>query len=84
MPHPHMVAPSIVQQNTDGLIVNFAYGANGIEYLGYAAPGSSDSDSAWQIQRLEYDANGKVSKLRFAGNAEFNQVWNNRGGLVYA
>ncbi len=83
MSHPHHVAPSIVQQNTDGLIVNCAYDADGLRYVGYAKPGSLDSDNVWQIQQIGY-VSGKISTMRFAGNAEFNQVWNNREGLVYA
>ena len=83
MSHPHSVAPSIVQQNTDGLIVNFDYDVDGLRYLGYAAPGSADSASVWQIQRFDY-VGGKIVTVRFAGNAEFNQVWNNRGVIGYA
>ncbi|MBF0161605.1 MAG: hypothetical protein HQL88_04880 [Magnetococcales bacterium] len=83
MSHPHQVAPSIVQQNTDGLIVNCAYNTDGLRYLGYAVPGSLDSDRVWQIQRLEY-VDGKVVAVRFAGHAEFTQAWNNREALAYS
>ncbi len=83
MSHPHQVAPAIVQQNTEGLIINCAYDADGLRYLGYAAPGSLNSDRVWQIQRLEY-VDGKVVAVRFASNAEFSQAWDNREGLVYA
>ena len=82
MSHPHQVAPSIVQQNTDGLIINCDYDANGLRYVGYAKPGSLDSDSVWQIQRIDY-VSGKISTMRFAGNAEFNQAWDNRGAITY-
>ena len=84
MPNPHAVVPSIVQQNTDGLICNIDYDTDGhLLYAGYASPGSSDSDAVWQIQYLTW-VNGKLTKLRFAGNAEFNQAWVNRASLVYA
>jgi len=83
MSHPHQVAPVIVQQNTAGLIINCAYIADGLRYLGHARPGSLNSDPVWQIQRLDY-ADGKVVAVRFAANAAFSQVWDNREALVYS
>lgn len=84
MPHPYAVSPSIVQGVTDGLICNLAYDAEGhVQYVGYASPGSANSDAVWQIQRLTW-VNGKLTMVRFAGGAEFNQSWTDLASKVYA
>lgn len=84
MPHPHQVAPSIVQQNTDGLISNLDYDAdNRLLYAGFARPGTEDADLAWQIQKLTW-VDGKLIKVRYANYAEFNQSWDSRSSLVYS
>ncbi|MBF0401395.1 MAG: hypothetical protein HQL90_11570 [Magnetococcales bacterium] len=83
MSHPHAVVPSIVQQNTDGLIFNLDYDTGGnLTFIGYAPPGSRDTDAAWQIQRLNW-VNGKLTSGRYAGMAEFNQSWADRNNLLY-
>ena len=49
-------------------------------YLGQAAPGTSESSATWQIKRLTLADN----VLLFAdGDANFDNVWSDRGSLNY-
>lgn len=50
-------------------------------YVGYAVPGSSTASAVWRIKRI--DATTGLA-IRFAdGNANFDNVWNNRASLSY-
>jgi hypothetical protein len=52
-------------------------------YLGTAAPGAATSDPVWRIQRLSYSGNDLT--VEFAeGNAEYDNVWDDRAGLTYS
>lgn len=52
-------------------------------YLGFAAPGALTSASVWLIQRLTFT--GPDILMEFAdGNAEFDNVWDNRASLSYS
>ena len=64
---------------------NIAYNAGGnAEYIGHAAPGSSDSAAAWRIQKLTYNASGNVTAIRFADSSiEFGKVWDDRLAYSY-
>jgi hypothetical protein len=76
----------IVQALDTRQIVNTDYdgGAKPI-YVGYASPGSSDSDSAWLIIKYTYDEFSNPTKTRFAGGvAKPDKVWNDRAGYVYS
>ena len=51
-------------------------------YVGKAAPGSSTAAPVWQIQRLH--TVGTVMALQDAdGNANFDNVWDDRASLSY-
>lgn len=50
-------------------------------YIGSAAPGSADGDAVWQIKRL---TNADTTVLWADGDANFDNVWTNRGSLTYA
>jgi len=49
-------------------------------YIGKADPGSSTASALWQIQRM---TNADNTILFANGNANFNNIWNNRGSLTY-
>jgi hypothetical protein len=52
-------------------------------YLGFAPPGAATNQDVWMIQRLTF--NGPDITVEFAdGNAEFDNVWNNRASLNYS
>lgn len=53
-----------------------------ITYVGYADIGSLTSGAIWKIKRLD-STSGLV--VRFAdGNANYDNVWDNRASLTYA
>lgn len=51
-------------------------------YLGTAQPGTSSSSAAWQIQRI--DVTSGVVFAYADGNANFDNVWDNRASLSYS
>lgn len=54
-------------------------------YVGYAPPGSSESDPVWQIRKMEYDASNRLIAVKFAeGELAYNKVWNNRASYSYS
>lgn len=53
----------------------------GYIYVGEAAVGSATSSAVWRISKV---TTGASVVITYAGNAQFNQVWNNRASLVYS
>lgn len=54
-------------------------------YRGEASPGSSESLAVWRIRRLTFTgAEGDVTEEWADGAAAFDQIWDNRLGLVYS
>lgn len=52
-------------------------------FIGWAQPGSSESDPVWLIAELEYSATFFVAKRYANGSLDYNQVWDDRATLVY-
>lgn len=52
-------------------------------YLGEAAVGSATSASAWRISKFTFSAEGDVIIEYADGNANFDNVWDNRTSLSY-
>jgi len=67
------------------LAQRIAYTANNTpEYIGYAAPGSADGDSAWMIYKLSYSGNLVTSKT-WAGGTNFqDKKWAQRESYSYS
>ena len=60
-------------------------GAGEIEYIGLAVPGTATSASIWQIQKLIYDGNDKLTQVLWAdGNDSFDNIFDNRAALSYS
>jgi hypothetical protein len=56
-----------------------------IEYIGYATPGSAETDPVWFIKKLSYDAGGFQQDELFAdGNASFDKLWTLRASYSYS
>ena len=56
-----------------------------IEYMGYAAPGTLDTDPRWFIKKMIYDGNGFQTDETFAGgNANFDKSWALKGSYTYS
>lgn len=54
------------------------------EYLGEAIVGSVTSDAVWRIQKFT-KTGGNITSITFAdGNAEFDNVWDDRISLDYS
>jgi hypothetical protein len=61
---------------------NFDTTDGSVIYIGYAIPGTLDSDAGWQITKITIS--GAIIKFRYAdSNLDFDNVWNNRGSLDY-
>ena len=53
-----------------------------VTYIGSAAPGSATSSALWRIKKIE--KTGNVTSILFADSNElFDNIWDNRAGLVY-
>jgi YD repeat-containing protein len=65
--------------------VELAYDANvNVEYVGRALGGKATNESAWQIQKLEYDGSNNFTGVKWAdGNRSFDNVWDDRVSLSY-
>lgn len=57
--------------------------SDSITYLGYADPGTSNADALWQIKRVT--TTGDDLLIEYAdGDANFDNVWNDRATLSYS
>lgn len=50
-----------------------------VQYAGYAAAGSSESDSVWTITRLTINSDGSVTTA-----IATNVAWSNRASVIYS
>jgi hypothetical protein len=59
---------------------------NDLIYRGEAAPGTATSAALWRIRRLDIDnaSKGDVATTWADGNANFDNVWDNRASLTYS
>lgn len=79
--------PIATEAKQDEIIGNYAfqYAENSVDskifYIGEAAIGSATSDAVWRIQR--YDTNSGIIKQWADGDANFDNVWNNREEISY-
>lgn len=52
-------------------------------YVGYAAIGSAESGSVWKIFKI-LDSSGNLTITYADGDAEFDNIWDNRASLTYS
>jgi len=50
-------------------------------YVGQATPGTAEAAAVWQVKRI---TNATTTVLFADGNANFDNVWNNRASLSYS
>jgi hypothetical protein len=62
----------------------YAYSGENIEYAGRAEIGSAKSAAVWQIKKYVYSGSNLVDILWADGNAEYDNVWNDRASLTYS
>lgn len=57
---------------------------SGMTYVGYATIGTATSAAFWQIQRIDESGTPVTTVIKWAdGNANFDNIWNNRTSLTY-
>lgn len=68
-----------------GFDLRTSYDSNGRqEYVGMAYPGALDSEEKFQIFKIAYDANGRMTHRRYADNTDdFTKIWNSRENYDY-
>ncbi len=54
-----------------------------VSYFGEASPGSDSSSASWKIKKISVQASGDLEILYADGNANFDNVWDNRAFLTY-
>ena len=54
-----------------------------ITYIGKALPGTLTSTPNWKIMRVE-DIGGGDLEIKWAGSANFSQIWDNRSSLSFS
>jgi hypothetical protein len=52
-------------------------------YIGWAAPGTANSDPAWRIMRIVYSGSN-FTITHADGNVEFDNVWDARAVMDYS
>lgn len=52
-------------------------------YYGVAPAGAATSEAVWMIQKLTFGPGNSMLTQHADGNAEFDNVWDNRAGLTY-
>jgi hypothetical protein len=62
------------------------YDASGrLLYHGMSLLGTSKAAAAWQIKKLTYDVNGKLTDIQYGNGVDtFTNVWNNRTTIPYS
>lgn len=76
-PSPEDVMPPVYASRTDFVTANLAY-------IGEALPGTLESAPSWRIKRLTLGLDDDVVTEWADGNANFDNVWNDRASLSYS
>ena len=54
-----------------------------LTYIGFAPPGSSESNPIWKIYRAS--VSGTITKVEYAnGNSGYLNIWANRASITYS
>jgi hypothetical protein len=53
-------------------------------YLGEAVPGVATSAASWRVKKLVFGVDGDVDVTYADGDANFNNVWDDRASLTYS
>lgn len=54
-----------------------------VTYIGYAEQGAGTDAASWAIEKIDGDVSGDTV-ITWAGNANFDQVWDDRATLSYS
>lgn len=76
---------NLVTQDIDDTRTEIDYVSTTLRYVGRASPGSATSAAAWKITRQTFDSSQRLIRTAFAdGDANYNNVWDNRASLSYS
>ncbi len=62
--------------------VDFA--SDTVIYKGEAAIGSSTASAVWRVHKLTLAGDGDMAEIWADGNADFDNIWDNRASLSYS
>lgn len=74
-----------VFDRNSGFDMRVAYDGSGRQlYVGIAKAGTADADGKWQIYKIGYDVNSRMTRRRYAdGTDDFIKSWTLRTGYTY-
>jgi hypothetical protein len=55
-----------------------------VTYVGKAAPGSATGSAVWKISKYTDNGSGTLTETQADGNANYDNIWNNRASLSYS
>jgi hypothetical protein len=59
-------------------------GGGNAEYIGYAAPGSCETEPKWMIAKFIYSGASVIAKVWADGTNFQDKAWNNRANYNYS
>lgn len=75
---------TVVGSNTSEKATRLDVVSSTVTYVGKAAIASATSSAVWQVQRLTSGTDGDLTIEWADGNADFDNVWDNRASLSYS
>jgi hypothetical protein len=82
--HVHIKASDVSLAADVEYISEYEEVSDVLAYAGKAVPGSATSAAVWQVKELTFTAGGDISVRLADGNANFDNIWDNRGSLPYS
>lgn len=75
--------PLHVASTSSSLTLQMDEAGSGITYVGEAAIGSATSAAVWRIKRLDESGSPELIIKWADGDADFDNIWDNRASLTY-
>lgn len=72
------------ESSTSNYIVRYDDAGSSVTYIGKASPGTATSAASWQISKLDESSSPDFTLLYADGNANFDNIWDNRASLSYS
>jgi hypothetical protein len=82
--HVHIKASDVSLGAAVDYITEYDEVSDLLAYAGKALPGTATSAASWQVKELTFTAGGDISVRLADGNANFDNIWDNRGSLSYS
>jgi hypothetical protein len=78
------MAQGFVKEQEIPLTLRLDEAAASLTYIGEALPGTATSASTWRIKRMDESASPDLEILWADGDANFDNVWDDRAILSYS